>query len=115
MIRIRRAEASDAAPLCRLAEAVGQEPGGWLLTTEMWRAVSDERRYLRAMATLGPGPHRSGDIAHQLRVKITSMGPVRAKLIAKGMIYSPSHGDTAFTVPLFDQFMRRIMPEGVDP
>lgn len=48
MIRIRRAEPSDAAALCRLAEEVGREPGGWLLTTEMWRAVSDERRYLRA-------------------------------------------------------------------
>jgi len=79
------------------------------------RLTPGERRYLRAMAALGPGPHRSGDIAGQLGVKITSMGPVRAKLIAKGMIYSPSHGDTAFTVPLFDQFMRRIMPEDVGP
>jgi hypothetical protein len=79
------------------------------------RLTPGERRYLRAMASLGPGPHRSGDIAHQLGVKITSMGPVRAKLISKGMIYSPSHGDTAFTVPLFDQFMRRTMPEGVEP
>jgi L-phenylalanine/L-methionine N-acetyltransferase len=48
MIRIRPAEPSDAAALCRLAEDVGREPGGWLLTTEMWRAVGDERRYLRA-------------------------------------------------------------------
>jgi len=47
-IRIRRAEPSDASALCRLAEEVGREPGGWLLTTEMWRAVGDERRYLRA-------------------------------------------------------------------
>ncbi len=62
------------------------------------------------MAELGPGPHRSGDIAHQLGVKVTSTGPVRAGLITKGMIYSPAHGDTAFTVPLFDQFMRRTMP-----
>lgn len=48
MIRIRRAEPSDAAALCRLAEEVGKEPGSWLLTTEMWRAIGDERRYLRA-------------------------------------------------------------------
>ncbi len=48
MIRIRPAEPSDAAALCRLAEEVGREPGGWLLTTEMWRAVGEERRYLRA-------------------------------------------------------------------
>jgi len=49
VIRIRAAEPSDAAALCRLAEEVGHEPGGWLLTTEMWRSVGDERRYLRAV------------------------------------------------------------------
>ena len=69
-----------------------------------------ERKYLRAMAELGAGPHRSGDIADQLRRGVTSLGPTRGQLIAKGMIWSPSHGDTAFTVPLFDAFMRRIMP-----
>jgi hypothetical protein len=69
-----------------------------------------EKKYLRAMAELGPGPHRSGDIADQLNRGVTSLGPMRSQLIAKGMIWSPSHGDTAFTVPLFDEFMRRIMP-----
>jgi AAA ATPase domain len=69
-----------------------------------------EKRYLRAMAELGPGPHRSGDIADRLNREVTSLGPTRSQLIAKGMIWSPSHGDTAFTVPLFDEFMRRIMP-----
>ena len=73
------------------------------------RLAPSEKRYLRAMAELGPGPHRSGDIANQLDAKVQSVAPVRAGLIAKGMIYSPSHGDTAFTVPLFDQFMRRVM------
>lgn len=69
-----------------------------------------EKRYLRAMAELGPGPHRSGDIAAQLGRKVSDLGPTRSQLIVKGMIWSPSHGDTAFTVPLFDQYMRRIMP-----
>ncbi len=69
-----------------------------------------EKKYLRAMAELGPGPHRSGDIADQLEREVTSLGPTRAQLIAKGMIWSPSHGDTGFTVPLFDEFMKRIMP-----
>ncbi|MFA5057321.1 MAG: ATP-binding protein [Opitutaceae bacterium] len=69
-----------------------------------------EKRYLRAMSELGPGPHRSGDITDQLGREVTSLGPTRSQLIAKGMIWSPSHGDTAFTVPLFDEFMRRIMP-----
>lgn len=69
-----------------------------------------ERVYLRAMAELGPGPHRSGDIAEILGRKVNAFGPTRAQLIHKGMIWSPSHGDTAFTVPLFDGFMRRVMP-----
>ena len=71
---------------------------------------SQKRRYLRAMAELGPGPHRSGDVAEALGRKVTSLAPIRNQLIAKGMIFSPSHGDTAFTVPLFDEFLRRVMP-----
>jgi hypothetical protein len=74
------------------------------------RLTGAEKKYLRAMAELGPGPHRSGDIAKNLKREVTSLGPTRNQLIAKGMIWSPSHGDTAFTVPLFDEFMRRIMP-----
>ncbi|MGH8432563.1 MAG: ATP-binding protein, partial [Solimonas sp.] len=56
------------------------------------------------------GPHRSGDIAAALDRPVSSLGPVRSQLIVKGMIWSPNHGDTAFTVPMFDAFMRRIMP-----
>lgn len=74
------------------------------------RLTPSEKRYLRAMAELGEGPHRSGDIAVVLNRGVTTLGPTRNNLISKGMIWSPSHGDTAFTVPLFDQFMRRIMP-----
>lgn len=74
------------------------------------RLTPSEKRYMRAMAELGPGPHRSGDIAEALKRKVTSLGPTRNTLIAKGMIWSPSHGDTAFTVPLFDEFMKRNMP-----
>jgi hypothetical protein len=62
------------------------------------------------MAELGPAAYRTGDVAQALGVKVTSLGPVRAKLIKKGMIYSPAHGDLAFTVPLFDEFMIRAMP-----
>ena len=74
------------------------------------RLTPQEKRYLRAMSELGPGPHRSGAIADALKREVSSLGPVRSSLIAKGMVWSPSHGDTAFTVPLFDEFMRRIMP-----
>lgn len=74
------------------------------------RLTPAEKRYLRAMAELGPGPHRSGDIADELKRDVTSLGPTRNQLISKGMIWSPHHGDTAFTVPMFDEFMHRIMP-----
>ena len=74
------------------------------------RLTPAEKKYLRAMAELGPGPHRSGAISDVFGRPVTSLAPTRNALIAKGMIWSPSHGDTAFTVPLFDEFMRRIMP-----
>jgi hypothetical protein len=74
------------------------------------RLTPAERQYLRAMAELGAGPHRSGDIAAVLGRKVTALAPIRNHLIAKGMIWSPSHGDTAFTVPMFDAFMRRSLP-----
>jgi hypothetical protein len=74
------------------------------------RLTPTEKRYMRAMAELDPGPHRSGDLADLLCKKVTTVAPQRSSLIAKGMIFSPSHGDTAFTVPLFDGFMKRIMP-----
>lgn len=69
-----------------------------------------EKKYLRAMAELGRGPHRSGDIADMLGRPVSSLAPTRFSLIKKGMVWSPSHGDTAFTVPLFDEFMARIIP-----
>jgi D-serine deaminase-like pyridoxal phosphate-dependent protein len=74
------------------------------------RLTPAEKKYLRAMADLGEGHHRSGVVAEELQKSVSSLGPVRQTLITKGMIWSPSHGDTAFTVPLFDEFMKRIMP-----
>ena len=74
------------------------------------RLAPSEKRYLRAMAELGDGPHRSGEIAQVLAQSVRVVAPTRAKLIGKGMIYSPAHGDTAFTVPLFDAYLRRVMP-----
>ena len=75
------------------------------------RTTPFERRYLRAMAELGPGPHRSGAIATALGRPVQGVAPTRARLVRKGMVYSPAHGDTAFTVPLFDQYLKRVMPE----
>lgn len=74
------------------------------------RLTPREKKFLRAMAELGAGPYRTGDVADKLGVKISTLGPLRAGLIKKGMVYSPSYGDMAFTVPLFDEFMRRAIP-----
>lgn len=74
------------------------------------RLTPREQDYLRAMAALGPGPHRSGEVADRLGRKVEGMGPLRNGLIKKGMVWSPAYGDTAFTVPMFDQFMHRAMP-----
>ncbi|PKO61041.1 MAG: AAA family ATPase [Betaproteobacteria bacterium HGW-Betaproteobacteria-18] len=77
------------------------------------RTTPAEKRYLRAMADLGPGPHRSGDIAQHMNKKANSFGPVRSSLISKGIVWSPVHGDTAFTVPLFHDYLIRTVPSGV--
>ncbi len=74
------------------------------------RLTPKEKKYLRAMAELGAGPHRSGDIADIFPASVSSLAPTRSSLIGKGMVWSPNHGDTAFTVPLFDEFMKRIVP-----
>lgn len=79
------------------------------------RLTPREKAYLRAMAEGGPRPQRSGDIAEQMGVKVTSVAPVRNSLIKKGMLYSPAHGENAFTVPLFDQYMIRVMPLWPEP
>jgi len=107
---------ADASPISRAdarratALALAELDAGFF-RVRFDRLTPTEKRYLRAMAELGPGPHRSGDVAAQLEKSVTSVAPVRNELIAKGIIYSPAHGDTAFTVPLFDGFMKRIMPE----
>jgi hypothetical protein len=71
------------------------------------RLSEPQKAYLRAMAELGPGPHRSGDVARQLGKTVQQLGTTRDGLISNGMIYSPKYGFAAFTVPLFDAFMRR--------
>ena len=108
-------EVADGSPITRDDVRVASSVAVAALDESFFRVRFDrltpaEKRYLRAMAELGAGPHRSGDIADVLARVVTSLGPTRSKLIAKGMIWSPNHGDTAFTVPLFDAFMKRIMP-----
>lgn len=106
---------ADASPITASDVAAATQQALAELDASFFRVRLDrltptEKRYLRAMAQLGPGPHRSGDIAQMLGREVQTVAPTRAKLIDKGMIYSPAHGDTAFTVPLFDAYMRRVMP-----
>jgi DNA-binding CsgD family transcriptional regulator len=102
--RIERPDVDAAQPLVRNAL------DGNFFRVRLDRLTPKEREYLRAMAHLGPGPHRSGDIAARLGVRVETVAPRRSGLIRKGMIYSPAHGDTGFTVPLFDEFLRRVLP-----
>ena len=74
------------------------------------RLTALQQKYLRAMAELGPGPHKTGEIAATLGVGAASVATVRQQLVNKGMVWSQRHGETAFTVPLFDSFMKRQMP-----
>jgi AAA ATPase-like protein len=91
----------DAAPL------VQAKLDDNFFKVRMDRLTPAERTYLHAMAELGPGPHRSGDVAARMHVQVESVAPRRSALIRKGMVYSPAHGDTAFTVPMFDELLRR--------
>jgi hypothetical protein len=107
---------ADASPITRedaisATELAIQELDASFFRVRFDRLTPAEKRYLRAMAELGEGPHRSGDIAHLLNRDVQAVAPIRATLIGKGMVYSPSHGDNSFTVPLFEGYMKRVMPD----
>jgi hypothetical protein len=74
-----------------------------------------QQAYLRAMAELGPDPQKAADVAALLHRESTQLGPTRAELIDMGLLYTPQHGYAAFTVPHFDQFMLRAVPQLVVP
>jgi hypothetical protein len=101
-ISLRDVETASASAIAALDES--------FFRVRFDRLTPVEKKYVRAMSELGPGPHRSGDIAETLGRAVTSLAPTRSQLIEKGVIWSPNHGDTAFTAPLFDEFMRRIIP-----
>ncbi|GAB2208981.1 ATP-binding protein [Roseibium sp. ROS1] len=95
------------ADVIRAAEAALKRLDEGFFKVRFDRLTPKERDYVVAMAKLGAGPYRSSDVADVLGEKLTSLGPRRATIIAKGMIYSPSHGDIAFTVPMFDEYLKR--------
>lgn len=104
--------ASECSPIsCRCIEFAEQEALRRLdegfFKVRIDRLTPKEKEYVIAMASLGSGPYRSADVAEALGEKLTTLGPRRAQIIAKGMIYSPAHGDIAFTVPMFDEYLKR--------
>lgn len=99
--RISRGDVLEAAPI-----AIAELDAGFF-RVRMDRTTDTQRAYLSAMAAMGPGPYRSGDIAKALGRKTTQLAPVRQALIARGLCYSPRHDVLAFTVPAFDDFIRR--------
>jgi len=112
--------AADRSPIGdddvrRADDAVLRQLDNGFFRVRLDRLTPREKDYMRAMAELGPGPHRSGEIAQAMQIDVTTAGPLRNGLIEKGMIYSPQHGDTAFTVPMFDEFMRRSIPDWKAP
>lgn len=98
-IDLEDAKAASRAALTRLDEG--------FFRVRFERLTPKERDYVIAMARLGTGPYRSADVAEAMGEKITALAPRRASIIAKGMIYSPGHGDIAFTVPMFEDYLAR--------
>jgi len=109
-------DAAEESPITREDVARAQDEITLHLDRSFFRTRFDrctdrEKRYLRAMAELGDGDMKTGDIAGMLGSSSPKLAPVRKRLIDLGMIYAPRYGETAFTVPLFDDFMKRVMPE----
>ena len=102
-IEMRAAQNADSAARKSLDEG--------FFSVRFDRLTPKEREYLRAMAFFGSAAVKSGKIAVAMGQSVQSVGSIRTGLISKGMVYSPTYGDTAFTVPLFDQFLRRKIPD----
>lgn len=79
------------------------------------RSSPEELRYMRAMAHLGAQAHKASDVAEVLGKTSEQVAPIRARLISKGLLYTPRHGYAKFTVPQFDRFMLRFMDLDVVP
>lgn len=101
----------DVADLGRATENALRRLDDGFFQVRFDRLTPKEREYVIAMAQLGKGPYRSSEVAEQLRERPSTLGPRRAQIIAKGMIYSPQYGDIDFTVPMFDDYLRRHSDE----
>lgn len=104
---IAQGEQIDLADAVQAADKATRRLDEGFFKVRFERLSPKEREYVIAMAQLGPGPYRSSDVAAALGETPQSLGPRRSQIISKGMIYSPSHGDIAFTVPMFNEYLSR--------
>ena len=102
---VRRADVEIAK------EAYEAKLDGSFFRVRLDRATPLQTAYMRAMAELGPEPQKAADVARVMGRESTQVGPTRAELIDMGLLYTPEHGYAAFTVPDFDKFMLRAVPE----
>jgi len=94
------------ADVARAAPVVERKLNENFFSVRIEQLTPGERRYLEAMAESGDPPYGTGAIAKRLETTQQRLGPVRQALIEKGIVYAPAHGELAFTVPLFDEFLR---------
>jgi hypothetical protein len=103
--RVRRSDVATAR------EAYEAKLDSSFFRVRLDRTTPLQTAYLRAMAELGPQPQKAADVARIMGRESTQVGPTRAELIDMGLLYTPEHGYAAFTVPDFDAFMLRAVPE----
>ena len=101
----------DELVISEVSRLVGKRLDENFFKVRFDRLTPREKIFLRAMAESGKGHSKTSNVADLLNVKVTSLGPLRANLIRKGMIYSPAFGEMTFTVPLFDEFIKRAIPD----
>ena len=104
-----------AADVQRAQQEVEDKLDSSFFRVRLDRTTDLERAYLRAMADLGSSPQAAGEVAALLDRTSQQCGPTRARLIEKGLLYTPSYGYAAFTVPQFDRYLKRKIPELVVP
>ncbi len=105
----------DASAVERATPMVHKTLDSSFFGVRMGRLTPQERKYLRSMAEMGPGPYRSGEVAERMGMSVERAGPLRQRLITKGMVWSGEFGEIAFSVPLFDDYLRRNVPAPVFP
>lgn len=108
-VSITRSDVDDAVPLYEAKLDTS------FFRVRLDRATELQRSYLRAMAELGSEPQKAADVAEVMGRTSTQLGPTRAELINMGLLYTPEHGYAAFTVPHFDRYLRRVIPELIVP